>query len=76
MYAIRSYYAGLRDKTGQTSNFIGQQLELSARWNLNSSLNFESGWAHLFKRAFAKNAPNAPAGIDTDYFYMQSQFRF
>lgn len=68
--------AGLRDKTGNTSNFIGQQLELSARWNVNSSLNLESGWAHLFKGAFARNAPDAPNAEDTDYFYVQSLFRF
>ncbi|MEC4749179.1 alginate export family protein [Methylomicrobium sp. Wu6] len=68
--------AGLQDKTGKSGSFIGQQLELSARYDFNSSLNFETGWAHLFKGTFAKNAPGAPAGKDVDYFYVQSLFRF
>ncbi|MGJ0483651.1 MAG: alginate export family protein [Methylomicrobium sp.] len=68
--------ANLRDTTGNTSSFIGQQLELSARYDFNSSLNFETGWAHLFKGAFAKETAGAPNGKDIDYFYVQSLFRF
>lgn len=68
--------ANLRDKTGKTGNYIGQQLELSARWDVNSNLNLETGWAHLFKGTFAKNAPSAPEAKDVDYFYVQSLFRF
>jgi hypothetical protein len=43
---------------------------------VNSSLNFETGWAHLFKGEFAKNAPKAPDTQDVDYFYVQSMLRF
>jgi hypothetical protein len=68
--------ANLRDRTGNTRSFIGQQLELSARYDFNSSLNFEAGWAHLFKGTFAKATADAPDGQDTDYFYAQSLFRF
>ncbi|WP_338040236.1 alginate export family protein [Methylocucumis oryzae] len=68
--------SGLRDKTGNTDSFVGHQLELMARWDVNSSLNLESGWAHLFKGEFARNAPNAPQGDDIDYFYVLSQLRF
>ncbi|ESS73014.1 hypothetical protein MGMO_39c00130 [Methyloglobulus morosus KoM1] len=68
--------SALRDKTGKTSNYIGQQLELTARYDFNSSLNLETGWTHLFKGDFAKDAPNAPAGKDIDYFYVQSKLRF
>jgi hypothetical protein len=49
--------AGLQDRSGRSGNFVGQQLELSTRWDVNSSLNFETGWAHLFKGGFAKHAP-------------------
>lgn len=66
----------LRDRTGNTNNFIGQQLELSARWDFNSSLNFETGWTHLFKGQFATETRNAPDKEDIDYFYVQSLFRF
>jgi len=30
----------------------------------------------LFKGSFAKDAPNAPAPVDVDYFYVQSMLRF
>ncbi|MDD5460525.1 MAG: alginate export family protein [Methylococcales bacterium] len=66
----------LQDKTGRSGNNLGQQLDLSTRWDFNSSLNFETGWAHLFKGSFAKNAPAAPAPVDVDYFYVQSMLRF
>jgi hypothetical protein len=68
--------ANLRDTTGNTGNFVGHQLELATRWDINSSLNLETGWAHLFKGEFAKNAPSAPDAKDLDYFYVQSLFRF
>ncbi len=67
---------GLQDKTGSSGSYIGQQLELSARYDFNSSLNFETGWTHLFKGEFAKNAPSAPNGQDVDYFFVQSLLRF
>lgn len=67
---------GLQDRTGRSGDALGQQLELSARYDFNSSLNFETGWTHLFKGHFAKNAPSAPNKQDVDYFYIQSQLRF
>jgi hypothetical protein len=67
---------GLRDKTGNSGSFVGHQLELTARYDFNSSLNFETGWTHLFKGEFAKNAPSAPTGQDVDYLYVQSLLRF
>jgi hypothetical protein len=69
--------AGLQDVSGLTEDFVGQQLELTLRWDFNSSLNFETSWAHLFKGQFAKNAPSAPTlKEDIDYVYVQSQLRF
>jgi len=66
----------LRDPTGRSGNNVGQQLDLSARWDFNSCLNFETGWAHLFKGSFATDSPSAPAPVDVDYFYVQSMLRF
>ncbi len=68
--------SGLQDKTGKTDDYIGHQIELTTRWDVNSSLNFETGWTHLFKGEFAKNAPKAPDTQDVDYFYAQSMLRF
>ena len=66
----------LQDKTGRSGNNIGSQLDLIARWDFNSSLNFETSYTHLFKGSFAKNAPNAPAPGDVDYVYVESMLRF
>lgn len=68
--------ANLQDRTGRSGSFVGQQLDLSTRWDMNSSVNFETGWTHLFKGQFAKNAPSAPNPQDVNYFYVQSQLRF
>jgi len=68
--------AGLRDRTGATDDFLGHQLDMSVRWDVNSSLNLETGWTRLFKGGFAKQTANAPDPMDVDYFYAQSQFRF
>lgn len=68
--------AGLQDTSGRSGNFVGHQLDLSARWDFNGSLNFETGWTYLFKGNFAKNAPSAPNAQDIDYFYVQSLLRF
>ncbi len=71
-------------------SFVGDQLAFRGRYNFNSSLNFEAGWYHLFKGSFAETAkttnstggtnglasgPSTP-GIDTDYFFVQTQLRF
>ncbi len=68
--------AGLRDRDGASGTFIGQQTDLSVRWDVNSSLNLETGWAALFKGEFAQQAPSAPDPGDVNYFYVQSLLRF
>ena len=70
--------AGLRDTTGQSGSDIGQQMEMRVRWQVIAQLlDFETGWAHLFKGEFAKNAPGSPANKnDSDYFYCQTSLHF
>lgn len=63
----------LSAKAGGSGDYVGQQLELSARWDINSSLNLETGWTHLFKGQFAKQAND---GLDVDYVYVQNLLRF
>lgn len=64
----------LHDKTGSSGSYIGQQTELRLRWKaIPKWLDIETGWAHLFKGEFAKNAPGSPANKqDSDYFYFQT----
>jgi hypothetical protein len=70
--------AGLRDTTGQSGSYIGQQVEASLKWEAIPKLvTLESGWAHLFKGEFAKKAPgSATDKSDSDYFYAQTTFSF
>jgi len=68
--------AGLRDATGNTNGYIGQQVEIAGRWDVSSSLNLEAGWTRLFKGEFATQTASAPDTGDINYFYMQSQLRF
>jgi hypothetical protein len=73
---------GLVDNANGTSgNYVGNQLSVTSRYNYNSSLNFDAAWVHLFKGQFAKTAVSTATatttpGGDTDYFYVESQFRF
>ncbi len=64
----------IRDITGNSGSYIGQQMEVRIGWQaIPNRLNFETGWAHLFKGDFAKNAPGAPTNKnDADYFYFQT----
>jgi len=66
--------AKIRDVTGSSGSYIGQQMEIRLRWQaIPKTLQFETGWAHLFKGNFAKNAPNTPTNKnDTDYFHFQT----
>jgi hypothetical protein len=68
----------LRDPSGRSGSFIGQQLEAQLIWNAIPKLvALETGWVHLFKGEFAKNAPRAPVDQDdADYFYVQTTLSF
>lgn len=68
----------LRDPSGQSGSYVGQQMEARLRWKILANLiTLETGWAHLFKGDFAKNAPGSPANKnDSDYFYFQTSLHF
>ena len=70
--------SNLRDSSGQSGSFIGQQFETRLQWKAIPKLvTLETGWAHLFKGHFAKNAPGAPTNTsDSDYFYAQTSLSF
>ncbi|BBL70792.1 alginate export family protein [Methylogaea oryzae] len=79
---------GLRDATGKSGDFVGHLIEASTRWDVSSNLALETGWTHLIKGEFARNAVTSPATRtaaavaaprdkqDVDYFYVQSLVRF
>ncbi|GLS59477.1 alginate export family protein [Methylobacterium haplocladii] len=68
---------GVRDRTGQSGRFAGQQIETRARhWLVPRSVLVDAGVAYLIKGSFLENAPNAPRTGDTIYGYLTTTFFF
>lgn len=69
--------ANLRDASGNSGRFVGQQTEVFATWEaLPKRLTLEAGVAHLWKGDFAKDAPNAPASNNPTFAYLQAVAMF
>jgi hypothetical protein len=69
--------ASLKDATGQSGSFVGHQLEARVRYTLlPGNLAFDIGGAYLIHGKFLKDAPNAPAGSDSTYFYASTTVTF
>ncbi len=61
---------GVRDPTGRSGRYAGQQFEVRARyWLVPSLLRLEAGGAVLAKAGFLNAAPNARADGNTRYGY-------
>lgn len=55
--------SGIRDPTGQSGRFVGQQLEARLRWRpLPGNLVVDIGVAHTFLGGFPRSAPNSAGG--------------
>ena len=87
LFAHRAYWlaskkdawtaAKVRDPDGDSSSYIGQQMEMRFRWEVvPENIRFEAGGAYLFKGKFANNAPNATNEGDPNYLYSQLLFTF
>ena len=66
--------SGVRDPTGGSGDFVGHQIELVLRFRVPGNVAVDAGFAHLFRGAFATDAPNANPGGDPTYFYVQAAF--
>jgi hypothetical protein len=67
----------VRDRTGQSGNFAGHQVEARLRyWVVPDAMMFETGAAYLFKGRFLRDAPNAPDTPDTAYGYLAATVFF
>jgi hypothetical protein len=68
---------GLRDPSGASGRFIGQQLEVRIRCEaVPGYLDLEAGAAHLIHGRFLRSAPGAPDMGDSTYVYLQTTVRF
>lgn len=68
--------AGVIDRTGNSGQFVGQQVETRVRWDVvKNSVRIETGVAYLFDGDFQREAPGGQ-GTDTLYGYLQCAFTF
>ncbi len=68
---------GIRDVTGRSGRFAGQQIESRVRhWVVPGSVLIDAGVAYLAKGDFLRNAPNAPRTGDTIYGSLTTTFFF
>jgi hypothetical protein len=64
--------SGLRDTTGDSGKFLGQQLEVRVRYNvLPKNLRLEAGAAHFIRGRFATDVPNSEIDAPATLFYGQ-----
>jgi len=69
--------SGVRDVSGASGSFIGQQVELCIRWEVvPKRIRLEGGVAHLFDGGFMRDAPNSNRQGDATYLYSQIGFAF
>lgn len=68
--------SGLSDPTGRAGSYVGETLEVSARWDASYNFAIQAGWQMLMKGRFAKEAPGAPLNAsDVNYFYLETEVR-
>lgn len=68
---------GVRDPSGASGRYAGEQLDFRIRWwAVPKQVRIDTGGALLAKGRFLRDAPNAPAGGDTRYGYIDVEFFF
>ncbi len=68
---------GVRDESGQSGQFAGNQLELRSRlWLIPDSLRWELGGAAFIQGAFMRDAPNATGNGDPLFLYTDLELSF
>jgi hypothetical protein len=62
-----------RDPTGRSDDFVGQEIELRVRYQVNRRIELEAGYSHFFPGPFVENTGDADDG---DLFYVQTTLQF
>jgi Alginate export len=63
----------VRDPSGASGDFVGQEFDVRCRYSITEHAELLIGYSHFFAGEFVDRA--GPGG-DTDYFYVQTTFRF
>jgi len=61
--------ANLRDRTGQSGDFIGQELDIRSRYKLFSRLDTNIGYAHFVPGGFTRKTSGRSG--DSNFFYIE-----
>ncbi len=61
---------GLRDRSGDSGDFVGQEIDATFRWQINPRLELELGYAHFLPGGFAESVARLDDG---DMFYVQTR---
>jgi hypothetical protein len=65
---------GSRDPDGGSGRFVGQELELVARYQLNERTELEAGYSYFIPGGFVENT--TPTADDSNFFYVSVTFSF
>lgn len=68
--------SGLRDNTGNSDSFLGQQLFLRGKWQALPNVLFDGGIAYRIDGDFQDTVPNSPQEGDTLYSYVAMTLSF
>ncbi|MBI4470628.1 MAG: alginate export family protein [Acidobacteria bacterium] len=63
----------LRDPSGRSGTFLGNQVDARVRWGINPYLRIETGYSHFAKGSFARHVPGSPTIKASDYFYVATE---
>ncbi|MEJ2247639.1 MAG: alginate export family protein [Acidobacteriota bacterium] len=67
--------SGLQDSTGSSGTSLGQNFETRIRWQSNSHLMIESGYARFFKGSYLELVPDGPRTGDSNFFYISVEIK-
>jgi len=68
--------SGLRDPTGGSGSYLGNQLFFRGQWQVLPNVQLEGGAAYRIDGDFQKTVPNGPREGNTLYSYIQTTFSF
>jgi ribosome modulation factor len=68
--------SGLRDPTGGSGRYLGQTVELRARWGATDNLFLQAGYVHFDYGSFIHRVPGGPTGDHADYGYISAEWIF
>jgi hypothetical protein len=68
--------SGLHDPTGGSGRYLGQTVELRARWGATDNLFLEAGYTHFEYGSFPRRVPGGPQDTHSDYTFLSAEFIF